>query len=170
MERFKSLSELTTEETMPGRCWTLDPSFWVQLARKISGSQQYQVVRVTGGGPEPLRLSCRKRTSSVFGASVSLIKAMRGGDVTSGWMRFRLSWYCNEVVRTLLDEIEPGTTVALLLSGPGRGPASTIDLRWRKALTDMAAQFAVPLEPVFYANDETVALVNQPSPRRVAFG
>lgn len=69
-------------------------------------------------------------------------------------------WNLMSSLRTLLDEIEPGTTVALLLSGPGRGPASTIDLTWRKALTDMAAQFAVPLEPIFYANDETVALVN----------
>jgi hypothetical protein len=47
----------------------------------------------------------------------------------------------------------------LLLSGPGRGPASTIELLWSKSLADMAERFAVPLEPMFHANDETVALL-----------
>jgi len=49
--------------------------------------------------------------------------------------------------------------VALLLSGPGRGPVSTIELTWSKSLTAMADRFAVPLEPIFRANDESVALV-----------
>ena len=40
-----------------------------------------------------------------------------------------------------------------------RGPVSTIELVWSKSLTDMAERFAVPLEPIFRANDESVALL-----------
>jgi hypothetical protein len=36
---------------------------------------------------------------------------------------------------------------------------STIELVWSKSLTDMAERFAVPLEPIFRANDESVALL-----------
>jgi len=32
-------------------------------------------------------------------------------------------------------------------------------LVWSKALTDMAGRFAVPLEPIFRANDESLELV-----------
>jgi hypothetical protein len=68
-------------------------------------------------------------------------------------------WNLMSSLRTLLDDLEPGTTTALLLSGPGRGPISTIELLWSKSLTDMAARFAVPLEPIFRANDESIALL-----------
>ena len=73
--------------------------------------------------------------------------------------RGRIVWNLMSSLRTLLDDLEAGTTVALLLSGPGRGPASTIELVWSKSLTDMAERFAVPLEPIFRANDESVALL-----------
>ena len=73
--------------------------------------------------------------------------------------RGRIVWNLMSSLRTLLDDLEAGTTVALLLSGPGRGPASTIELVWSKSLTDMAERFAVPLEPIFRANDEAVALL-----------
>ena len=73
--------------------------------------------------------------------------------------RGRIVWNLMSSLRTLLDDLEAGTTVALLLSGPGRGPASTIELVWSKSLTDMAERFAVPLEPMFRANDEAVALL-----------
>jgi hypothetical protein len=73
--------------------------------------------------------------------------------------RGRIVWNLMSSLRTLLDDLEAGTTVALLLSGPGRGPASTIELVWSKSLTDMAERFAVPLEPMFRANDECVALL-----------
>ncbi|HXS84359.1 MAG TPA: hypothetical protein VN741_01825 [Mycobacterium sp.] len=73
--------------------------------------------------------------------------------------RGRIVWNLMSSLRTLLDDLEPGTTVALLLSGPGRGPVSTIELTWSKSLTAMADRFAVPLEPIFRANDESVALV-----------
>ena len=36
--------------------------------------------------------------------------------------RGRIIWNLMSSLRTLLDDLEPGTTVALLLSGPGRGP------------------------------------------------
>src|SRR5436309_923670 len=49
-------------------------------------------------------------------------------------------WNLISSLRTLLDDLDPGTTVALLLSGPGRGPVSTIELVWCKALTDMAGR------------------------------
>ena len=68
-------------------------------------------------------------------------------------------WNLMSSLRTLLDDLEPGTTAALLLSGPGRGPISTIELLWSKTLTDMAARFVVPLEPIFRANDESIALL-----------
>jgi hypothetical protein len=68
-------------------------------------------------------------------------------------------WNLMSSLRTLLDDLEPNTTAALLLTGPGRGPISTIELLWSKALTDMATRFAVPLEPIFRANDESVALL-----------
>jgi hypothetical protein len=68
-------------------------------------------------------------------------------------------WNLMSSLRTLLDDLERGTTAALLLSGPGRGPVSTIELLWSKSLTDMAARFAVPLEPIFRANDESIALL-----------
>ncbi|GBE66172.1 hypothetical protein MFM001_26340 [Mycobacterium sp. MFM001] len=62
-------------------------------------------------------------------------------------------------LRTLLDDVAPGTTVALLLTGPGRGPVSSAELVWSKELTAMAAQFDVPLEPIFRANDELLVQV-----------
>ncbi len=70
--------------------------------------------------------------------------------------RGRVVWNLMSALRTLLDDREAGTTVALLLSGPGRGPVSSVDLVWSKSLTDMAERFAVPLEPIFRANDESI--------------
>jgi hypothetical protein len=32
---------------------------------------------------------------------------------------------------------------------------------WSKSLTDMAERFAVPLEPIFRANDESLELIGQ---------
>ncbi|MDT7719751.1 MAG: hypothetical protein QOE94_762, partial [Mycobacterium sp.] len=74
--------------------------------------------------------------------------------------RGRILWNLMSALRTLLNDLEPGTTVALLLSGPGRGPISSIDLVWSKSLTDMAERFGVPLEPIFRADDESLELVS----------
>jgi hypothetical protein len=68
----------------------------------------------------------------------------------------RILWNLMSSLRTLLDDVGPGTTVALLLTGPGRGPVSSTDRVWSKTLTEMAARFAVPLEPIFRANDESL--------------
>jgi hypothetical protein len=59
-------------------------------------------------------------------------------------------------LRTLLDDTASGTTLALLLTGPGRRPISSADRAWAKALTEAAERFDVPLEPIFRANDESL--------------
>jgi hypothetical protein len=74
--------------------------------------------------------------------------------------RGRILWNLMSALRTLLDDLEPGTSVALLLSGPGRGPISSVDLVWSKSLTDMAERFGVPIEPIFRANDESLEQVS----------
>lgn len=73
----------------------------------------------------------------------------------------RVVWNLMSSLRTLLDDLAPGTTVALLLTGPGRGPVSSADRVWSKALMDMAERFAVPLEPIFRAHDESVDELSQ---------
>jgi hypothetical protein len=73
----------------------------------------------------------------------------------------RILWNLMSALRTLLDDLGPKNTVALLLSRPGRGPVSPADRMWSKTLTDMAERFAVPLEPIFRANDDSLELVSQ---------
>jgi hypothetical protein len=70
-------------------------------------------------------------------------------------------WNLMSALRTLLDDLGPKNTVALLLTRPGRGPVSPADRMWSKTLTDMAERFAVPLEPIFRANDDSLELVSQ---------
>jgi hypothetical protein len=72
----------------------------------------------------------------------------------------RILWNLMSALRTLLDDLGPGNTVALLLSRPGRGLVSPTDRVWSKTLTDIADRFAVPLEPIFRANDESLELVD----------
>ena len=59
----------------------------------------------------------------------------------------------------VLDGLKDGTAVALLLTRPGRGPISDADRRWATLITDAAAEFGVPIEPVFRANDESLVQV-----------
>ena len=59
----------------------------------------------------------------------------------------------------VLDGLKNDTTVALLLTRPGKGPISDADTRWATLLTDAAAEVGVPIEPVFRANDESLVLV-----------
>jgi hypothetical protein len=73
----------------------------------------------------------------------------------------RILWNLMSALRTLLDDLGPKNTVALLLTRPGRGPVSPADRMWSKTLTDMAERFAVPLEPIFRANDDSLELVSQ---------
>ncbi len=63
------------------------------------------------------------------------------------------------MLRTLLDNMAPGSTVALLMTGPGHGPVSPADRVWSKSLAAAAERFAVPLEPIFRANDESLLQV-----------
>lgn len=53
----------------------------------------------------------------------------------------------------VLEDFEPGTSVALLLTRPGSDPVSEQDRRWGRVLTEAAQRIAVPLEPMFRAND-----------------
>lgn len=63
-------------------------------------------------------------------------------------------------LRVLLTEDAPaGSTVALLLTGPGRGAVSSAERVWAKQLTETAARYEVPLEPIFRANDEVLLQV-----------
>jgi hypothetical protein len=59
----------------------------------------------------------------------------------------------------VLRGLEPGTTAALLLTRPGSGAVSDIDREWATRLTRAAAEFDVPIEPIFRANDENLVLV-----------
>lgn len=70
-------------------------------------------------------------------------------------------WNLMSTLRTLLDDLASGTTVALLLTGPGRGPISSADRLWSTSLTDMAEKFGVPIEPIFRANDESLVQLSQ---------
>jgi hypothetical protein len=59
-------------------------------------------------------------------------------------------------LRTVVDGLGEGHSLALLLSRPGRDGVSTNDRRWCAALTAAAGSFGVPLEPMFRANDEAL--------------
>ena len=59
----------------------------------------------------------------------------------------------------VLNELEQGTTVAMLLTRPGPGPISHLDRQWSSLLTEVATEFDVPLEPVFRANDDSLVEV-----------
>ena len=54
---------------------------------------------------------------------------------------------------------DSGSSVAFLLTRPGRGELSQTDREWAVALTVTASRFDVPIEPIFRANDEAVLLV-----------
>jgi hypothetical protein len=62
-------------------------------------------------------------------------------------------------LRELLCDMESNSTVALLLTRPGPGGISNLDRQWSMMLTDVAAEFGVPIEPVFRANDESLVQV-----------
>ncbi len=54
----------------------------------------------------------------------------------------------------LLDtDFESGTSVALLLTRPGTDPITVEDRRWAAVLAAGARRVAVPIEPMFRAND-----------------
>lgn len=59
----------------------------------------------------------------------------------------------------VLNGLETGTTVAMLLTRPGPGPISHLDRQWSSLLTEVATEFGAPLEPVFRANDDSLVEV-----------
>jgi hypothetical protein len=65
-------------------------------------------------------------------------------------------------IKDVLTDFRDGTTIALLLTRPGRGGISDADREWSTLLTETAAQFDVPLEPIFRANDEALVQVEPP--------
>ena len=54
---------------------------------------------------------------------------------------------------------DDGSTVAFLLTRPGRGPITASDRGWCTLMTRTAADFGVLIEPFFRANDERLVLV-----------
>lgn len=71
-------------------------------------------------------------------------------------------------LRTLVVDLGPGSTVALLITRPGRGGVAKADQRWAVALADAAKRCEVPIEPIFRANDD--ALVEVPAAELEATG
>jgi hypothetical protein len=59
-------------------------------------------------------------------------------------------------LHTLLCDMPSESTVALLLTGPGRDAISPAERQWARSLTEAAAEFDVPLRPIFRANDESI--------------
>lgn len=53
----------------------------------------------------------------------------------------------------VLSECEPSTTVAMLLTRPGRDRPGIGDRRWAHVLTETARRAGVAIEPIFLAND-----------------
>jgi hypothetical protein len=69
-----------------------------------------------------------------------------------------------QLMAALADVIGEGpddddSTVAFLLTRPGRGPVTAADRGWCTLVTRTAAEFGVPIEPFFRANDEALVLV-----------
>lgn len=68
------------------------------------------------------------------------------------------------LLRGVLDGLpDPASTVALLLTRPGSGAIRDTDRRWCAMLTDAAARYGVPVEPIFLANDEALMLLSPAS-------
>jgi hypothetical protein len=63
-------------------------------------------------------------------------------------------------LRFVVDGMLWDISIALLLTGPGRGEVSPGDRQWAKSLMDAALEFEVPLLPIFRANDETILPVD----------
>jgi hypothetical protein len=59
----------------------------------------------------------------------------------------------------VLDGLKDDTSVALLLTRPGKGPISDADRQWARLLTEVATALGVPIEPIYRANDESLVLV-----------
>ncbi|CAN5843711.1 hypothetical protein BH24ACT15_BH24ACT15_29230 [soil metagenome] len=63
---------------------------------------------------------------------------------------------CQEVVASVFD---PGTTVAFLLTRPGGALLTASDRAWGQGLVGEGRRAALPMQPVFIANDDEVRLL-----------
>ncbi len=75
----------------------------------------------------------------------------------------RVSTGLMSALRSVVDGMPPGCTVALLMTGPGRGAIPAGDRLWAKSLSEAAAGLDVPLETIFRANDESLLPI-EPAP------
>jgi len=106
----------------------------------------------------PLGFGERLLRFTFMGPDRCLIKLL--GDVEIGPSRDRRAVdNLMSALHKLLVDMEPGTTVALLLTRPGPGGISRLDRQWATLLTGVAAEFGVPIEPIFRANDESLVQV-----------
>src|SRR5687768_5588402 len=64
-------------------------------------------------------------------------------------------------MRELLRDMAPNTTIALLLTRPGRGGISRLDRQWSTLLTEIAEAIGVPIDPIFRANDDALVQVQR---------
>jgi hypothetical protein len=106
----------------------------------------------------PLGFGERLLRFAFMGPDRCLIKML--GDVEIGPAPKRsdienLMWALREILR----DMEPSTTVALLLTRPGPGEISRLDRQWSTMLTEAATEFGVPIEPIFRANDESLVQI-----------
>ena len=65
-------------------------------------------------------------------------------------------------IRDVLADFREGTTIALLITRPGRGGISAADRQWSELLVEAAARFGVTLEPIFRANDDALVQLAPP--------
>ena len=65
-------------------------------------------------------------------------------------------------IRDVLADFREGTTIALLMTRPGRGGISDADRQWSELLIEAAARFGVTLEPIFRANDDALVQLAPP--------
>ena len=101
----------------------------------------------------PLGFGERLLWIGFVGPDRCMVKALSQVPLGSGPKRSLVESVMSGVGDVLADFME-GTTIALLLTRPGPGPISNMDRQWSTMLTEVAAEFAVPIEPVFHANDE----------------
>lgn len=99
------------------------------------------------------------------GADRRLYKTMSHVPLQSTLQPGLVEYVMSRLPRVLAG-LGEATTVALLLTRPGRGPVSNLDREWASLLTGSAETYDVPLEPIFRANDE--ALVEVRSGLRLA--
>jgi hypothetical protein len=107
----------------------------------------------------PLGFSRRLLWVTFLGPDRRLIKTLRQLPIGPRPQHRSLKILMSSL-RSVLEDMAPGTTVAMLLTGPGKGPISPADGVWTKSLTEIAERFAVPIEPIFRANDESLLQVS----------